>query len=100
SNPAFPCRVQLGPRGLESGFFVAWKGPAGKEFGARSGNIEPVWSRLNIWLPWKRWNPSDSTSLPRFEPFATKAALIMATGARPDGPFSVPDLYRDYAGSR
>lgn len=65
---------------------------------ARSPAIEPVWCRINIWLPWKRWNPADSATLPRFEPFVREAALVMATGARPDGPFSVPDLYRDSSG--
>lgn len=83
---------------LEVDWSLPWKDPLNRSIPGRTPAIEPVWSRINIWLPWKRWNPADSSTLPRFEPFVREAALIMATGARPDGPFSVPDLYRESSG--
>ncbi|MDB5105732.1 MAG: Beta-xylosidase [Fibrobacteres bacterium] len=78
---------------LEVDFGRPWHPPAGPFTGTVS--INPVWARQNVWLPWRRW---DSAMTPRFEPYVTELALVMATGARPDGEFSVPDLYRDSAG--
>ncbi|MBW8890330.1 MAG: hypothetical protein JF616_21460 [Fibrobacteres bacterium] len=90
--------ASAGAARLDVDWTVPWKDPAGRSIQGLSPVIEPVWCRINIWLPWKRWNPDDPASLPRFEPFVREAALVMATGARPDGPYSVPDLYRDSAG--
>jgi hypothetical protein len=79
---------------LQVDFGEPWKPPAGAP--PNDTAITAVWSRQNIWLPWKRW---DSSKPPRFEPFVRELALVMPLGARPDGEFSVPELYRDSAGS-
>lgn len=84
---------------VEADFSASYRDPAGRAGLPPSPAIEPVWTRQNVWLPWKRWDPSLPSALPRFEPHIREVALIMATGARPDGPFSVPDLYRDSAGA-
>jgi hypothetical protein len=83
---------------IETDFNAPWKDPAGRAIPLRSAVIEPVWNRVNVWLPWKRWDPAQPSTLPRFEDYVTEAALVMATGARPDGDMSVPDVYRDSAG--
>lgn len=75
----------------------------------RTDRIHPAWGRQNVWMPWARWNPDDSASLPRFDDYVREVALIMATGHRPDTnhgvkpprDISVPDLYQvDSAGRR
>lgn len=72
-----------------------WQGTSRTAPTGLPSTIQPVGSRLNLWLPWKRWSLAHP---PVFEPYISEAALIMATGARPDGEFSVPDLYRDSSG--
>ncbi|MDQ3000450.1 MAG: hypothetical protein M3Y08_04210 [Fibrobacterota bacterium] len=78
---------------VEIDFARPWVSPVTAEAPA---TIRPVWARQNVWMPWKRW---DRARPPKFEPFVTEIALVMPTGARPDGEFSVPDLYRDSAGT-
>ncbi|MEO6095771.1 MAG: hypothetical protein ABIW76_08835 [Fibrobacteria bacterium] len=77
---------------IEIDFAKPWRPAPGSE---ASPIIRPVWKRQNAWMPWKRWDPA---APPRFEQSIGEIALVMATGARPDGEFTVPDLYRDSAG--
>lgn len=84
---------------IEVDFSRTYRDPAGRTHLPPHPAIEPVFSRINIWLPWARWDAARPSTLPQFEPHVREAALVMATGARPDGPFSVADLYRDSAGS-
>ncbi len=55
--------------------------------------VPPLQTRQNIWLPWARWS-ADTTGWPEFPDWQTEACLVMATGARGDGEFSVPDFDR------
>lgn len=56
--------------------------------------VEPVWTRQNIWRPWKQWRSHP----PEFAPYMREAALVMATGLRPnpnDSIDNIEDLYRE-----
>lgn len=68
-------------------------------------NIYPVWTRQNVWMPWRYWDPAVSGSFtPGFDGYMREAAIVMATGYRPiwrdsartnlDAEHTVPDLYQ------
>jgi hypothetical protein len=55
------------------------------------GTILPVWTRQDIWMPWGYWDAEP----PVFESYMKEAALVMATGYRPENNFEAPDLYQE-----